>query len=66
MVSYRSAGEQYTDGNGVLILVVVEDGLVRRENVLWTLLASVLILVVVEDGLVPDMYTHFSSYVFWS
>ena len=36
----------------VLILIVVEDGLVPGNPMMFALLAGVLILIVVEDGLV--------------
>ena len=40
-------------GDDVLILVVVEDGLVRLIPIIMATVIVVLILVVVEDGLVP-------------
>ena len=43
----------------VLILVVVEDGLVRDSIAFMLMAASVLILVVVEDGLVLDLIRLF-------
>ena len=42
--------------SGVLILVVVDDGLVLPESVELTTRAMVLILVVVDDGLVPAIF----------
>ena len=38
--------------DGVLILIVVEDGLVLMKSLFNGLMISVLILIVVEDGLV--------------
>ena len=61
MVSYRFRRNYYPYRRGVLILIVVEDGLVlsvtieRYED-------GVLILIVVEDGLVPVHYHgHFKD-----
>ena len=43
----------------VLILVVMEDGLVRTSDVLYPEGTAVLILVVMEDGLVLDLIRLF-------
>ena len=40
---------------GVLILIVVEDGLVLETTILSASIRTVLILIVVEDGLVHAM-----------
>ena len=44
---------------GVLILIVVEDGLVLQVKILKNMHAIVLILIVVEDGLVLDLIRHY-------
>ena len=50
---------------GVLILVVVEDGLVLCECKAKSAYYAVLILVVVEDGLVHDVCKSFAYYSRW-
>ena len=52
LVPERAAGEQYEANGQVLILVVMEDGLVREAPILVGVGFTVLILVVMEDGLV--------------
>ena len=56
MVSYDSWRHKPDNQYQVLILIVVEDGLVRH-LIIWDALAMmVLILIVVEDGLVHRLY----------
>ena len=52
MVSYSKITKQSKTQTKVLILIVVEDGLVRTTATHKDLLMCVLILIVVEDGLV--------------
>ena len=62
MVSYVMALSMISCSVGVLILVVVEDGLVRNCCIGRPVQIIVLILVVVEDGLVrPDKYGMFRT-----
>ena len=64
---YCSGQWSSTDGKiskflviGVLILVVVDNGLVRHLVTMFSLmLKKVLILVVVDDGLVLDLIRHY-------
>ena len=53
MVSYSAQVRVNVESNAVLILIVVEDGLVRKfRDGREYRVAKVLILIVVEDGLV--------------
>ena len=57
--SSTSDSTQFFDFGTVLILVVMEDGLVRYEaSIRWWCCSQVLILVVMEDGLVQRVVTH--------
>ena len=55
MVSYNIGSKGTKNRKRVLILVVVEDGLVRQAVYVIFRVCTVLILVVVEDGLVHDV-----------
>ena len=52
MVSYPYEMSQEVARDLVLILIVVEDGLVHKNNIIHNSKSEVLILIVVEDGLV--------------
>ena len=56
MVSYQTMNQKkHKQTHNVLILIVVEDGLVLRQEIINVLQFNVLILIVVEDGLVPGV-----------
>ena len=59
MVSYSLVSKRYIYSVDVLILIVVEDGLVRIITTYANGKVQVLILIVVEDGLVLDLIRHY-------
>ena len=65
MVSYKFINLITIENFPVLILVVMEDGLVRRACSKWRSSNLVLILVVMEDGLVL-IYSWYVSWLAWS